>query len=380
MSSFNQGEAIPLWPQASLKITEPLFRELMLYVERSGGFDDMYLAEDSPLLVKAGGRMYPVIGRAMGNDEMQVITKRIFSDSGVAELMSGVDIDDAFEVADKEAKKRYRYRVNAKTARTSRKSAGIHIVIRSINTTPAKISELGISMDLVRGMFPKQGMVLVVGETGSGKSTLLSAAIAEYVSAIEDHKVIQTYESPIEYTYDTVNKRNNIIWQHAIPRNIKGGFSRGVRNALRCGPDIILIGEMRDPETIEAGIRASMTGHLLLSTAHANSVVETVRRLANNFSGDMRVARLREIVANLRLVIVQFLAPKVGGGRTPVREHFFFDQETRSELLAYDPEVMLSELDKRVRAMGNTMITDARAKFTGGMISQDTLNHIEAGV
>ncbi|PKM46964.1 MAG: hypothetical protein CVV05_00680 [Gammaproteobacteria bacterium HGW-Gammaproteobacteria-1] len=380
MSSFNQGQAIPQWPQSTLKITEALFRELMLHVERSGGFDDMYLAEDSPLMVKAGGRMYTVVGRALGNDEMQVITKRIFSDSGVAELMQGIDIDDAFEVNDKDNRKRYRYRVNAKTARTARKSAGIHIVIRSINTTPAKLEELGIGTDIVKGMFPKQGMVLVVGETGSGKSTLLSAAIAEYVSVLEDDKVIQTYESPIENTYDKVNKRNNIIWQHAIPRNIKGGFSRGVRNALRCGPDIILIGEMRDPETIEAGIRASMTGHLLLSTAHANSVVETVRRLANNFSGDMRVARLREIVANLRLVIVQFLAPKIGGGRVPIREHFFFDQETRSELLAYDPEVMLSELDKRVRASGNTMLADARAKFDGGYITRDTLDNIEAGV
>jgi len=380
MSSFNQGKAIPPWPQSGLKITEELFRELMLHVERSGGFDDMYLAEDSPLLVKAGGCMYPVVGRALGNDEMQVITKRIFSNSGVAELMQGTDIDDAFEVHDKEHKKRYRYRVNAKTARTARKSAGIHIVIRSINTTPAKISELGIDMDLVKAMFPKQGMVLVVGETGSGKSTLLSAAIAEYVSVLEDHKIIQTYESPIEYTYDTVDKRNNIIWQHAIPRNIKGGFSRGVRNALRCGPDIILVGEMRDPETIEAAIRAAMTGHLLLSTAHANSVVETVRRLANDCPGATRVARLREIVANLRLVIVQFLAPKVGGGRTPIREHFFFDQDTRSELLAHDPEVMLSELDKRVRAAGNTMFADAQAKFEAGYITRDTLNHIEAGV
>ncbi len=378
MTEFSQGQAIPVYKAGIQdKLNSDGLKSLLTHLEENGGFDDLYISAGYPVTVKSGGRIQTVIPRRLDDNESQDIINAIYDENATNEVYRGQEIDTSYTFRVSRSK-RYRYRVNALTRRSATSKIAINIVMRSIKSTPVPIDQLDVEQELVEAMFPKQGMVVVAGETGSGKSTLLSSAIRHYVETGNHHSVILTYEWPIEYVYDEIEKQNCIILQTEVGTNVES-FSAGIRNALRCSPEIILVGEMRDAETIESGIRASMTGHLLLTTAHANSVVETVRRMANE-CGQQRDVRIKEIIANARLFIVQYLAAKIGGGRTPIREYFLFDQETRSELLSLPTEDMLARLEEMVNERGNTMLRNAKEKLEAGLINQETYQFIEAGV
>ncbi len=152
------------------------------------------------------------------------------------------------------------------------------LFFRVIPTTPPTLAELALEPELIKSITPNQGVVYVTGATGSGKSTLLAAIIREVAERSDSHRKILTYESPIEFVYDNINKPNAIVSQTEVPRHIPS-FSQGVRNALRRNPKLILIGEAPDPQTIQAVIEAGLTGHPVYTTVHSNGVAETMRRL-----------------------------------------------------------------------------------------------------
>lgn len=377
VTSFSSGDQFEAWaPGAAPGFDGKRFKELLLYLERNGGFDDIYVAAYEPIMVKAGGALSRVVPRELEETELYAILQVVYAESAQTELVRGQELDFSYELRH-DRQERYRYRGSAALQRSRRMDRAPSFVLRSIKPTPPHISEVGLTPEFVSGLFPKQGLVIVAGETGSGKSTLLSSAIRYFVEELAEDKVMLTAEAPIEYVYDAVDKRNNIIWQREVEAD---GFAPAVRNMLRRSPDFILVGEMRDAATVEAGIRASMTGHGVLATVHANSVVEILRRMANEFPGEERDARLREIVANIRVGIVQYLARRTTGGRVPIRGYFFFDQQTRADLLALGTEEMLAELERRTRERGNTMLDDARAKHAEGLISDEEYQFIQAGV
>lgn len=379
---FATGEGFPPWPEASAsQVDGDLFKSLLFHLERNGGFDDVYVICGEPIRVKAGSVLHEVYPRDLDDTEVYSILASIWDESAQTILNRGRDIDFSYQLRPDRSEsrtERYRYRGSATLRRSRRLERAPSFVMRSIKPTPPHISDVDVSPAFVRRMFSKPGLTVVAGETGSGKSTLLSSAVRYLVEEMEQDRVILTAEAPIEYVYDDVDRRRNLIWQKEVEAD---GFADAVRNALRSSPDYILVGEMRDAATVAAGIRASMTGHGVLATVHANNTVEIVRRMANEFTGDERVARLREIVANLRLAVVQYLARRTDGlGRVAIREHFFFDADTRSTLLSLDPEDMLSELAARVEAAGHTMKADAIRKHEEGIINDDELQFILAGV
>ena len=168
---------------------------------------------------------------------------------------------------------------------------------------------------------------------GSGKSTLLASIIRELVEREDSHRKVLTYEAPIEFVYDMLNKPTAIISQAEIPRHLPS-FAAGVRNALRRSPGLILVGESRDTETISASIEAALTGHPVYTTLHSNGVPETIRRLVASFPADERVGRIIDILETVRLVIWQKLVPTVDGKRVALREYLVFDEHVRDELIS----------------------------------------------
>src|SRR3990167_7568288 len=245
----------------------------------------------------------------------------------------------------------------------------IQITARTIPTDPPTLESMQLPQVLLDAIAPEQGVVYVTGATGSGKSTLLSAIIRDITEHKDSHRKVLTYESPIEFVYDSVQKTSAVVSQSEIPRHLPS-FAAGVRNALRRKPRLILVGESRDTETISAVMEAAMTGHPVYTTLHSNSVAETMRRLVITFPAEERQGRTIDIIETVRLVISQRLVPTVDGKRVALREYLIFNEKIRDQLLSVDPEMATSVTRRLVKEYGQTMEVDARAKFEEGIISE----------
>lgn len=187
--------------------------------------------------------------------------------------------------------------------------------IRLLNKTIPTIEELGLPESVLRFSEDRNGLVLVTGPTGCGKSTTL-ASMVEHINATRESHII-TIEDPIEYIYD---HKKALIHQREVGKDVDD-FATALRSALREDPDIILVGEMRDYETISAAIAAAETGHLVLATLHTSSAVQTVERIIDGCPLDAQT-RIRIQLANvLKGCITQHLIPRAdGNGRVVATE------------------------------------------------------------
>jgi twitching motility protein PilT len=184
----------------------------------------------------------------------------------------------------------------------------IAMVLRVINTQVPSLQELGIPDLVSRFANLERGLVLVTGATGSGKSTTLAALINEINGTQTNH--ILTIEDPIEFLFA---EKRSVITQREVGVDTNS-FADAMRAALREDPDVILLGEMRDPETIETALTAAETGHLVFSTVHSPAAAETVSRIISAFPPEAQQTMRAKLAQNLCGVVSQRLIPKVGGG------------------------------------------------------------------
>ena len=217
-------------------------------------------------------------------------------------------------------------------------------------------------------MAPQEGVVYITGATGSGKSTLLAAIIRKLAEDPLASRKILTYESPIEFVYDSVVMPSSVVAQSEIPKHLPS-FADGVRNALRRKPHLILVGEARDTETISAVIEAALTGHPVYTTLHTNGVAETIRRLVGSFPKEERLGRTIDIVETLRLIVWQRLVPSTDGKRIALREYLVFSEALRDKLLDSDPEQVTQTTRKLLNEQGQSMLSDVEAKYKEGLLS-----------
>ncbi len=212
-------------------------------------------------------------------------------------------------------------------------------------------------------------MIYVTGATGSGKSTLLASIIKELAEQPDSNRKILTYESPIEFVYDSIETPSAVISQSEIPKHLPS-FAAGVRNALRRKPKLILVGEARDSETISAVIEAALTGHPVYTTLHSNGVAETVRRLVGAFPKEERTARTIDIIETMRLIVSQRLVPSTDGKRVALREYLVFNEEIRDKILECDPDNITAVTRDFLLKYGQPLAVDVRNKFKQGLISE----------
>jgi defect-in-organelle-trafficking protein DotB len=180
-----------------------------------------------------------------------------------------------------------------------------------------------------------------------------------------------TYEAPIEYVYDAIAGPRSLVAQSEIPRHLPS-FAAGVRNALRRKPNIILVGEARDRETMSAAIEAGQTGHLVYSTLHTVGVAASVRRMVSVFEPSERTERSFALMETLRMVVTQALVPKVGGGRIGLREYLVFDDNVREQLLDMPLERWTTETQRFLVRYGKTMEQSANEAFKAWLINRRT--------
>jgi defect-in-organelle-trafficking protein DotB len=178
-----------------------------------------------------------------------------------------------------------------------------------------------------------------------------------------------TYESPIEYVYDAINSPRSLVAQSEIPRHLPS-FAAGIRNSLRRKPEVILVGEARDRETINASIEAAQTGHAVYTTTHTIGVANTVQRLLSTYEMNEREERAVALMETLRLIVTQALVPRVQGGRIGVREWMKFPEEVREKLMDMHFTKWPSEIQRMINQYGRTMQRSAEIIFEAGVIDR----------
>lgn len=355
-----------LFPQEPIRLTVDATNAILIHCVKSGA-SDITFQTGEPIFAEIFGKLKKVTRRKLSNTEVGEIINEMYGPNGTAQIMSGKDVDTHYEIRPSRSE-RYRFRINATGCQVEGHD-GIQITARTIPGDPPTLASMQLPKEILDALMPEQGVVYITGATGSGKSTLLAAVIRDISENVESHRKILTYEAPIEFVYDSVEKTSSIVSQSEIPRHLPS-FASGVRNALRRKPRLILVGEARDPETISAVMEAAMTGHPVYTTLHSNGVAETVRRLVTTFPAEERSGRTIDIVETIRLVVSQRLIPTVDDKRVALREYLVFDEPIRDALLDCDPINITALVRKLVREKGRTMEADAKEKFDAGIISE----------
>ena len=357
-----------------LRLTEADFDNILLHCVKLDA-SDITLQTNQPIFAEIYGRIVKVTRRPLANNEVGEILNSLYGPNGTAQINSGQDIDTHHEVRPSRSE-RYRFRVNG-TGCLVEGHNGIQITARTIPAEPPTLASMNLPQNILDAIAPDEGVVYITGATGSGKSTLLASIIREIAEDPESNRKILTYESPIEFVYDSLETTSAIVSQSEIPRHLPS-FAFGVRNALRRKPRLILVGEARDAETMSAVMEAAMTGHPVYTTLHSNGVAETIWRLVTTFPADERHGRTIDLFETIRLVIWQTLVPTTDGKRVALREYLVFNDTVRDILLDSPVEEVTQVTRQLLKEYGQTMATDALIQFNGGVISEKTYKFIAA--
>jgi twitching motility protein PilT len=262
---------------------------LKVLVDQGGS--DLHLTVGSPPVMRVHGHLQRIKFRELTNADMEALIYEIMEEDWRISFVDTLDYDFAYEVEGLA-----RFRANVFWQRK-----GLGCVLRTIPEKIMTAEDLGLPDAVRRLCMLTKGLVLVTGPTGSGKSTTLAAMVDLINESRNDH--ILTIEDPIEFVHP--NKKS-LVNQREIRTNTKS-FTNALRAALREDPDVILVGEMRDRETIELGITAAETGHLVFGTLHTNSAPKTVDRIIDVFPADEQEQIRSMLAESLKGVIAQVL-------------------------------------------------------------------------
>ncbi len=356
------------WPDEPSRFTDDIIDTFLLWCVKKNS-SDITIQTDRPVYNEIYGTLYPATFRPVDAADMNVFLTKIYGPEAGARLASGHDLDLSYEIRP-DRYTRIRFRVNV-TAILSRGRDSASITMRVLPNEPPTMTDLNVEEEIIKGWAPRQGMVIVTGPTGSGKTTLLAAGIRMLMERKRGCGKVVCYEAPIEYVYDTIKSPRSLLSQTEIPRHLPD-FARGVRNALRRKPNIILVGEARDKETISAAIEAAQTGHLVFTTTHTTGVAATIQRMVASFEPNERSERAYALMETVRMVVTQTLVPKTTGGRMGVREWMRFTDEVRDKLLGMDFKDWPTEIQRMLPLNGQSMAKSAGVAFDAGLIDRRT--------
>ncbi len=269
------------------------------------GCSDVHVAVGVPPMLRMYGELMPIKFRDLGDVELESYISEILTENQRRVFASGQDVDFSYVSADGA-----RFRVNI-----FRKDTGIGGTFRFIPGDIPSLDSLGLPDVVGRLLDHHQGMILVTGSTGTGKSTTL-AAMVDHINSTRSANII-SLEDPIEFVHRS--KQSQVI-QRELGTHLPS-FAEGIRAALRQDPDVILVGELRDPETIMMAMTAAETGHLVFGTLHTTGAVKTIDRIIDALPGEMREQTKSFLSQSLNAVITQTLVRTPDGrGRRAVVE------------------------------------------------------------
>jgi twitching motility protein PilT len=323
------------------KAAEQRLGELLKALVKSGS-SDLHLRVGEPPVFRTSGEIVRFSGKPLSADELALLVLSIMPERNRGEWKETGDTDFAYEIAGVA-----RFRVNA-----ARDRRGPVAVFRVIPAKVVTVQELGIPKEVQALCYLTKGLVLVTGPTGSGKSTTLCALIDLINRERSDH--IITIEDPIEFVHE--NKKC-LITQRQVHVHTES-FKTALRAALREDPDIVLVGELRDLETIAIAIETAETGHLVFGTLHTTTAASTVDRIIDQFPAD-RQAQIRVMLSeSLKGVIAQTLCKKKGGGRVAARE-ILLTTPAISNLIREGKTFQIPSIIQTSKKLGMNTLNDA---------------------
>ena len=284
----------------AVRLTQNLLKKM---VEKEGS--DLFLTSGFPPAIKVDGQIYKATDTALSDDQSAIMVRSIMNDKQIKEFDATKECNFAIS-----PQGIGRFRVSAFV-----QQGRVGAVLRTITTEIPSFEDLDLPVILKDVVMNKRGLIVVVGGTGSGKSTTLAAMIGHRNEHSKGH--IISIEDPIEYVHP---HRGCVITQREIGVDTEN-WHAALKNTLRQAPDVILIGEIRDRETMEYGIQFAETGHLCLATLHANSANQALDRIVNFFPEERRQQLLMDLSLNLRSFVSQRLVPRESGvGRIAAME------------------------------------------------------------
>jgi twitching motility protein PilT len=314
---------------------------------------DLHLRAGSPPMLRASGEIEAIAGEpVLSSEDIDAMLATVMLEQNRSEFKEINDTDFAHEIVGVA-----RFRGNA-----LRDRKGTGAVFRAIPAAVVTVEQMGLSQEVQRLCSLTKGLVLVTGPTGSGKSTTLCALIDLINRTRSDHVI--TIEDPIEFVHES--KKCLITQRHVGVHT--SSFKHALRAALREDPDIVLVGELRDLETVSMAIETAETGHLVFGTVHTSTAVSTVDRVIDQFPPD-RQAQIRVMLSeSLKGVISQVLCRKIGGGRVAARE-VMLSTPSVSNLIREGKTFQLPSVLQTSRRLGMVTMNDALIELVdGGMV------------
>ncbi len=322
-----------------------------LKLGREQGCSDIHLSVGLPPLVRMHGELSPIKYRNLTNDELESLVNEILNEEQRVLFNQGHDVDFSYEHEDVG-----RFRVNL-----YRKITGIGATFRIIAPRIPSFADLGLPSTLTKFLLHNQGLVLVTGATGTGKSTTLATMI-DWINHNRRLNII-TLEDPIEY----VHKSDKAL---IIQRNVGSHvdtFANGLRAALREDPDVILVGELRDPETISMAMTAAETGHLVLGTLHTTSAVKTLDRIIDAMPTEQKTLTASFLAQHLLGVISQKLLRSADGRNRQAILEIMINTPAMSNLILNRkvfqiPSILQTGRDQGMQLMDQALLEAVKEK------------------
>ncbi|MDN3575248.1 PilT/PilU family type 4a pilus ATPase [Chitinimonas viridis] len=344
------------------------FMHDLLRLMRQKNASDLFITADFPPAMKIDGKLTPVSSQALTSQHTKELCRAVMNDRQAEEFEATKECNFAISPGGIG-----RFRCNA-----FQQQGRIGLVLRTITTEIPKFDELGLPPVLKDVALAKRGLVIFVGGTGSGKSTSLAAMIGFRNENSYGH--IITIEDPVEYVHE---HRNCIVTQREIGVDTDN-WQNALKNTLRQAPDVILIGEIRDRETMDYAVAFAETGHLCMATLHANSANQALDRIINFFPEERRAQLLMDLSLNLKAFISQRLIPlRVGKGRaaavevmlnSPLISDLIFkgDVHEIKEIMAKSRELGMQTFDQALF----DLYEDGKISYEDALRNADSVNDL----
>ena len=329
--------------------------ELLAFSAKQGA-SDLHLSSGLPPMIRVDGDVRRINLPAMEHKQVHALIYDIMNDKQRKDYEEFLETDFSFEVPGVA-----RFRVNA-----FNQNRGAAAVFRTIPSKVLSMEDLGLGEVFRNIADVPRGLVLVTGPTGSGKSTTL-AAMMDYLNSTK-YQHILTVEDPIEFVHES---KKCLINQREVHRDTHG-FNEALRSALREDPDIILVGELRDLETIRLALTAAETGHLVFGTLHTTSAAKTIDRVVDVFPAEEKSMVRSMLSESLQAVISQTLLKKIGGGRVAAHEIMLGTPAIRNLIREDKVARMYSAIQTGGSIGMQTLDSCLKGLLAKGLISRDS--------
>lgn len=341
------------------------------------GASDVYFKTGGLMYMSLHGRNYDLSSRPFSVSEMESCITRLYgnSEAGLNVLANGKEVDISYTLRRDNMQRIFRVNI---TRLYTRNTPIFSCVMRLLPTQPRPLNYNEVGRDMLETIKYPSGFILICGATGSGKSTLLDGFCLDLIYDKTVSKNIIMLGAPLETMFDTIPQLQTKVNQIEVGLGGVESFQSAIRNAMRQAPTDIIVGEIRDKETMNAASQGMVSGHLMYGTLHADTVALMLKRIAGFYSGIEQRTVLTDVIASTRLAVAQRLVDTLDGKRCALREYLVFNNEIVEQLLD-DLERAHEKLAELVFTHGVHFAVHARQRVLEGSIAPHWIKKVSSG-